>query len=234
MKFIRIFLLVLIIIGVGLLFTQKLWVSPLVSWILSTEESTGVPVSNTASVFDYKNASYRIEGQPVTLVDGRAETPVAPGSASKVVTQYFGNEATGDLNNDGLPDRAFILTQNSGGSGTFYYAVVALKTVNGYQGTNAVLLGDRIAPQTTEIKGGQLIVNYADRAPDSPMTAQPSIGVSKYLRVEGATLKLSVAPGGIVGSPRACTMEAKLCPDGSAVGRTGPNCEFAPCPTTTN
>ncbi len=39
----------------------------------------------------------------------------------------------------------------------------------------------------------------------------------------------------------ACTQEAKLCPDGSAVGRTGPNCEFAECPdvnvninTTTN
>lgn len=32
-------------------------------------------------------------------------------------------------------------------------------------------------------------------------------------------------------SPQACTMEAKLCPDGSAVGRTGPNCEFAKCPT---
>ncbi|MFA5188663.1 MAG: hypothetical protein WC460_04860 [Patescibacteria group bacterium] len=29
---------------------------------------------------------------------------------------------------------------------------------------------------------------------------------------------------------RACTQEAKLCPDGSAVGRTGSNCEFAPCP----
>lgn len=28
----------------------------------------------------------------------------------------------------------------------------------------------------------------------------------------------------------ACTMEAKICPDGSAVGRTGPNCEFTPCP----
>jgi predicted lipoprotein with Yx(FWY)xxD motif len=28
----------------------------------------------------------------------------------------------------------------------------------------------------------------------------------------------------------ACTAEARLCPDGSAVGRTGPNCEFAPCP----
>ena len=29
----------------------------------------------------------------------------------------------------------------------------------------------------------------------------------------------------------ACTLEAKLCPDSSAVGRTGPNCEFAPCPS---
>lgn len=28
----------------------------------------------------------------------------------------------------------------------------------------------------------------------------------------------------------ACTMEAKQCLDGSSVGRTGPNCEFAPCP----
>ncbi|MFA6511947.1 MAG: hypothetical protein WCV86_02390 [Patescibacteria group bacterium] len=32
----------------------------------------------------------------------------------------------------------------------------------------------------------------------------------------------------------ACTQEAKLCPDGSAVGRTGPNCEFAACPGETN
>jgi len=30
--------------------------------------------------------------------------------------------------------------------------------------------------------------------------------------------------------PIACTQEAKLCPDGSSVGRTGPNCEFAKCP----
>lgn len=28
----------------------------------------------------------------------------------------------------------------------------------------------------------------------------------------------------------ACTMEAKLCPDGSYVGRVGPKCEFARCP----
>lgn len=29
----------------------------------------------------------------------------------------------------------------------------------------------------------------------------------------------------------ACTEEAKICPDGSSVGRTGPKCEFAACPS---
>lgn len=32
------------------------------------------------------------------------------------------------------------------------------------------------------------------------------------------------------GEQVACTMEARLCPDGSAVGRQGPNCEFTACP----
>ncbi|MEA2701777.1 MAG: hypothetical protein QOE22_486 [Candidatus Parcubacteria bacterium] len=27
----------------------------------------------------------------------------------------------------------------------------------------------------------------------------------------------------------ACTMEARICPDGSSVGRSGPDCSFAPC-----
>lgn len=33
--------------------------------------------------------------------------------------------------------------------------------------------------------------------------------------------------------PIACTQEAKQCPDGSYVGRTGSKCEFAPCPSIT-
>jgi len=34
-------------------------------------------------------------------------------------------------------------------------------------------------------------------------------------------------------NPVACTKEAKLCPDGSYVGRFGPNCEFTACPEVT-
>jgi hypothetical protein len=143
---------------------------------------------------DYKSATYTIDGASVALVNGRAETAAAPGSASKIVTEYFGNEAKGDLNGDTIPDLAFLLTQSGGGSGTFYYVVAALQTSDGkYTGTNAVLLGDRVHPQSTNIIDGQLVVNYGERKAGEPMTAEVTVGVSKYLKVVDGTL----APAGL-------------------------------------
>lgn len=40
--------------------------------------------------------------------------------------------------------------------------------------------------------------------------------------------KISNKP--VKSEPQACTEEAKKCPDGSFVARTGPNCEFSVCP----
>lgn len=34
----------------------------------------------------------------------------------------------------------------------------------------------------------------------------------------------------VTDEPIACTMDARMCPDGSYVGRQGPKCEFAACP----
>ncbi len=45
--------------------------------------------------------------------------------------------------------------------------------------------------------------------------------------LNGAILARTVTPPAI---HTACTLEAKICPDGTAVGRSGPNCVFAPCP----
>ena len=149
----------------------------------------------------YKDATYIIDSQPATLVNGFSETAIASSSA-KVTTRYFGNEALGDLNGDGQADAAFLLTQETGGSGTFFYVAAALLTKNGYQGTNAILLGDRIAPQTTEINNGIITVNYADRGPADPFTVQPSIGVSRYFKISsGSLVEIKDAP--VAANPKA-------------------------------
>ncbi|MBM3209496.1 hypothetical protein FJZ40_04375 [Candidatus Shapirobacteria bacterium] len=64
--------------------------------------------------------------------------------------------------------------------------------------------------------------------------------VKRWLRLTLLSLLGLTLVGGLIAAieigvptkPRekACTSEAKICPDGSAVGRVGPNCEFAPCP----
>ncbi len=144
----------------------------------------------SAVVNDYKNIEYTFSGQPIKLVNGVSEVPVATGSASKIVTKYFGNEVKKDIDGDGREDIVFLMTQNSGGSGTFFYAVGALNKENGYVGTHAVFIGDRIAPQTTESGTGKIVViNYADRAPGEPFTANPTQGKSLQILLDPATLQ---------------------------------------------
>ena len=59
--------------------------------------------------------------------------------------------------------------------------------------------------------------------------------ISLFLLAAGCQSNYSQTPVRLAPNPQpvACTMEAKLCPDGSYVSRTGPNCEFAVCPIST-
>ena len=140
---------------------------------------------------DYLNATYTIEGQQVSLVNGKAEQEIASSSMTKIVTAMWGNTIYTDVNHDGAQDAVFILTQNTGGSGTFYYVVMALSDIknNKTVGTNGILLGDRIAPQNINIENGMIVVNYADRKKSEPMTARPSVGVSRYFTVVNGVLR---------------------------------------------
>ncbi len=138
------------------------------------------------------NATYNIDGKNVTLKNGLAEGDALPGSASKIVTRYFGKEVKHDFNGDGREDVAFILTQETGGSGVFYYVVAAINDVDGYFGSKGLLLGDRITPQTTEIdKDNLVVVNYADRAKGESFSVKPSVGKSIWLLFDPKTLKFN-------------------------------------------
>lgn len=123
---------------------------------------------------DPKNVKYIIDGKQV---EGR----------------YFGNEYKTDLNNDGREDVVSLITQDPGGSGIFYYVVAAIKTDGGYIGSDGYFLGDRIAPQTIEISKNPrhknvIVVNYADRSAGEPMTTQPTISKSIYLKLDAENM----------------------------------------------
>ncbi|MEY4747045.1 MAG: hypothetical protein RLZZ416_94 [Candidatus Parcubacteria bacterium] len=153
------------------------------------------------SAADYKNTTFTIEGQKVRLVDGTA-------AGGDVMTRYFGNNLKTDLNGDDIPDLAFLLTQERGGSGTFFYVVAAVQKPDGtYIGSDGYLLGDRIAPQNLDEsqnlrQKNVIVVNYADRAPEEPMSAQPSVGKSVYLKLDSATMQWSIVEPNFEGESR--------------------------------
>lgn len=175
--------------------TEQSWSGKLVlkkdnpSGLPGNDKSVILPVTILAN--DYKNIGYVVNDVPAILVNGLSDDKISPTSDTHVITRYFGNEATGDFNGDGQEDIAFLITQETGGTGTFFYLVVALKKGVGYAGVNAVLLGDRIAPQTTNYENNQIVVNYATRAPGEPMTSAPTVGVSKRFKVIAGELKES-------------------------------------------
>lgn len=145
-----------------------------------------------AIVEDFKDAEYLIEGKWLKIGSG---------------LDYFGNELYTDLDGDGREDVAFLVTHEPGGSGTFYYAVGALNTEGGYLGSDGYFLGDRIAPQTTEVSQNPrhrnvIVVNYADRAAGEPMVAAPSVGKSVYLKLDPAAMRWAIVEPNFEGESR--------------------------------
>jgi hypothetical protein len=137
---------------------------------------------------DPLSATYTIAESEIRLIGGRSELQAAPGSAMRTKTLVFGKPVYGDLDGDGDEDAAVILVQDPGGSGTFYYIGAALGVKGGYRGTNAVLLGDRVAPLKVDIRNGLIFIDYRDRRPEEPMAIAPSVGKSAYLTLGNGNL----------------------------------------------
>ncbi len=139
------------------------------------------------------NADYTIEGSRVHLTNGEADVEAAPGSTSRIVTRYFGNEIRVDLDGDGRTDTVLLLTQSTGGSGTFYYVVAALDRPEGIVGSHGLLLGDRIAPQSMAVgPSNHIVVNYAERAPGESFAVPPTVNTSLLLHFDAEGLEFGV------------------------------------------
>ena len=136
-----------------------------------------------------ENTSYMIDGESFKLVNGQAEKEVAPGSASKDLVRVFSVTPDVDLDGDRDKDAIVILTRTSGGSGIFYYIAVAVRVEQGYLGTNAIFVGDRISPQQVNFMNNTIAFNYADRYPWESFNQGTSVGKTKYVTFTGSSIE---------------------------------------------
>jgi hypothetical protein len=132
--------------------------------------------------FDGGNIVYIVDDQKIILDKKKGFIDSVKNDPPSVI-KYFGNEAKTDLDDDGRVDSVFLITINSGGTGTFFYVLANLNKGNHIEGSKGYFIGDRISPQTTEVgEGNTIIINYADRGDDEPFSAEPSIGKSLRLK----------------------------------------------------
>ncbi|MEI6627583.1 MAG: hypothetical protein WCL61_03235, partial [bacterium] len=150
------------------------------------------PSKPVALIVSPLDVTYQFDGKKIVLAGGQSQLDQKD-TVAKLTTMVFGRPTKGDLNGDGVADYAMLATQDGGGSGIFFYVIVATtdSKTGEVTGSNAVLLGDRIAPQNIEIKNGVVIANYADRKATESFAVKPSVGVSKYIKLINGQLKES-------------------------------------------
>lgn len=135
------------------------------------------------------NLAVAIGDQSFTLVNGVAEKEIAPGSRETV--RVVGEPVRGDVTGDGKADAALLLAVDPGGSGTFYYAALAINDGGAWRATNVLPLGDRIKPEKIQYADGQFVYRFLERKRDEPMAATPTVENTVPIRLDAATGRIS-------------------------------------------
>lgn len=133
----------------------------------------------------FKNLEYLgIEQQPIKLSDGVYSS--GPRLSVRLSEELA---ASGDLNADGMPETALILTKTSGGSGELVYLAIVSPQLDGQlKNTATVLLGDRAQVRGLALRPGVLEVEAVIAGPKEPACC-PTSKVLKSYQLAGTELR---------------------------------------------
>ena len=136
------------------------------------------PTVNAAK--EVTDATFKIDNTDVKLADGKSGT-----------ISIFSDPIKMDINNDGIEDKALMLTDSSKKA---YYISAAIKSGDGYIGTNAVSLnvGD-MAPKKISANGQIIIVDYSYRRSSDPVFERLATSLRKGFIIENGILKEAAA-----------------------------------------
>ena len=132
--------------------------------------------SSAQAPADPANAGYYIDGIVYTLVNGELEQAIED---STTVNKFklLDFKAAGDINKDGTDDVAVVVTNDAGGSGTFYYLAIFTSGSSPVI-ENTSYLGDRIVVNDITFTNNQFQVKYLDRDSESDMASDPTIEIT--------------------------------------------------------
>ncbi len=163
--------------------------------------SGGDVVSDRKSSPEISDLTITIDTQEFAMSDGVAVIPPSQGSETANTLRLIGapvmgdsdvgDSDVGDSDGDGNPDAALLVQHDPGGSGTFYYAVVAINDGGSYRASNALLLGDRIEPRAVEFADGRFVYTYAERKPGDSMSERGTVEKSVTVTVDNSAGAIS-------------------------------------------
>lgn len=130
------------------------------------------------------------------------------GEADFLSVFVTGFMATGDLDEDGAPEVAALVTESYGGSGSFVFLTVFQDRGQGPRFLTSTFLDDRPIIESLSIVEGEVRVGAVVHDFDDPMCC-PTLSTSRAYRLSGNSLELrrfsTLTP---TGRPRAITLSA--------------------------
>ncbi len=129
------------------------------------------------------NATYRVEGLNLAMSDGQSLFYPSPDTSGALWTYLDRVPVRGQLT-DGVTGAAVTLVQVPGGRGAYSYIAAAVLDDGRVKGTNAILLGDRVAILGVEVLDEIIWVHLLTRAEGQPAEFPPDVQVTRqfYLR----------------------------------------------------
>jgi hypothetical protein len=151
------------------------------------------PTPGALTWFDLRDLSYQgIYAEPVQLEDGNfVGEPFVEGGASRPTVALV-QHAFGHLNRDGIADAAVLLSESSGGSGTFIYLAAVLSQDAEFVNVATTFIGDRTNVTSIAVGGGEITLETVTHGPDDPMCC-PSVHVTYTYSLQSDQL-VEVAP----------------------------------------
>ncbi len=134
--------------------------------------------------FDPKNVSYIIDGLSITLKDGLYSSPLTDATSSRITVKYAGNEVSGDIDGDGVFDKAYIISKETEGGNLYYYAAMLLDKKPSSITLSPIIIGDRVVVQKMYIDKDKIIINYLERKPGEDFKKEPSVADTIILKYE--------------------------------------------------